>query len=133
MVEPLINQADVAIICPQNRDISWILVADFRYSHESDSRLDLLPKGSNVLDYLNQKRPEIIKDFSVVSRFPLFDPSYLAGFRLENLILSINRGRIDIDQINRVFQTIRRDDDRRNLKAALWGDKYHLSVVYVQR
>ncbi len=143
MPESLINQADVAIIYPQNRDILWFLVTDFRFSPESISRLDLLSKdlyptvtedlNTAVLSYLNQKRPEIIKDFSVVLRFVLFDPSYLAGFHLENLILSINRDRIDPDKINETFQVIRKDDDRRALMAALWGDRYHLPLAYVPR
>lgn len=143
MSESLINQADVAIICPQNRDISWILVADFRFSYDSRSRLDLLSKDlyptvpddlkTTVLAYLNRKRPEIIKPFSVAHRNFLFNPSYSAGFHLENLILGINRGRIDPIQIDRVFRNIRKDDDRRNLMAALYGDKYYLPLVCIPR
>ena len=135
MPESLINQADVAIIYPQNRDILWFLVADFRFSHESDSRLDLLPKDlyPMVLTYLNQQRPEITGAFNVMHRNFLFNPSYLAGLHLENLILGINRDRIDPDRINAVFQIIRKDDDKRALRAALLGDRYHLSLVYLSR
>lgn len=81
-----------------------------------------------VMEQLSQRRPEININFEAYIMFFQLEPSHLTRQLMEYLILKMNRGRINEDQIKEVLLNAIRVD-RKIKKMDVFNDEYYADLV----